>query len=88
VVLAQKTFDRTRQLAEHGNAPLARLDQATDSLHSMMVRSPVEICFGTRPGAEVAAFAEHISGAACLSASSVRETGLAVLDQLAPGQLT
>src|SRR5262245_34219567 len=33
VVLAQKTFDRTRQLAEHGNAPLARLDQATDSLH-------------------------------------------------------
>jgi hypothetical protein len=23
----QKTFDRTRQLAEHGNAPLARLDQ-------------------------------------------------------------
>src|SRR6202008_3274363 len=33
VVLAQKTFDRTRQLAEHGNAPQARLDQATDSLH-------------------------------------------------------
>jgi len=33
VVLAQKTFDRTRQLAEHGNAPIARLDQATDSLH-------------------------------------------------------
>ena len=33
MVLAQKTFDRTRQLAEHGNAPLARLDQATDSLH-------------------------------------------------------
>jgi HlyD family secretion protein len=33
VVLAQKTFDRTRQLAEHGNAPMARLDQATDSLH-------------------------------------------------------
>src|SRR5262249_17434202 len=33
VVLAQKTFERTRQLAEHGNAPLARLDQATDSLH-------------------------------------------------------
>jgi HlyD family secretion protein len=32
VVLAQKTFDRTRQLAEHGNAPQARLDQATDSL--------------------------------------------------------
>jgi hypothetical protein len=33
VVLAQKTFDRTRQLTEHGNAPVARLDQATDSLH-------------------------------------------------------
>jgi HlyD family secretion protein len=33
VVLAQKTFDRTRVLAEHGNAPIARLDQATDSLH-------------------------------------------------------
>ena len=33
VVLAQKTFDRTRQLAEHDNAPRARLDQATDSLH-------------------------------------------------------
>ena len=33
VVLAQKTFERTRQLAEHDNAPLARLDQATDSLH-------------------------------------------------------
>src|SRR4030095_1400540 len=33
VVLAQKTFERTPQLAEHGNAPLARLDQATDSLH-------------------------------------------------------
>jgi len=33
VVLTQKTFDRTRQLAEHGNAPIARLDQATDSLH-------------------------------------------------------
>jgi HlyD family secretion protein len=33
VVLAQKTYDRTSQLAEHGNAPLARLDQATDSLH-------------------------------------------------------
>src|SRR5262250_1055396 len=33
VVLAQKTFDRVRQLAEHGNAPIARLDQATDSLH-------------------------------------------------------
>src|SRR6476660_5906910 len=33
VVLAQKTFDRTRQLAEHGNAPQARLDQTTDALH-------------------------------------------------------
>jgi len=33
VVLAQKTFDRVRPLAEHGNAPIARLDQATDSLH-------------------------------------------------------
>src|SRR5215470_16518495 len=32
VVLAQKTFDRVRPLAEHGNAPLARLDQATDAL--------------------------------------------------------
>jgi HlyD family secretion protein len=33
VVLAQKTFDRVSQLAEHGNAPLARLDQVTDALH-------------------------------------------------------
>ena len=33
VVLTQKTFDRTRQLAEHDNAPRARLDQVTDSLH-------------------------------------------------------
>src|SRR6202022_4054935 len=33
VVLAQKTYDRVKQLAEHGNAPIARLDQATDSLH-------------------------------------------------------
>src|SRR3954469_4846251 len=33
VVLAQKTFDRVSQLAEHGNAPIARLDQATDALH-------------------------------------------------------
>jgi HlyD family secretion protein len=33
VVLAQKTYDRVRQLAEHGNAPQARLDQATDTLH-------------------------------------------------------
>jgi HlyD family secretion protein len=33
VVLAQKTYERVRQLAEHGNAPQARLDQTTDSLH-------------------------------------------------------
>src|SRR4030081_454007 len=33
VILAQKTFDRVSQLAEHGNAPQARLDQATDTLH-------------------------------------------------------
>jgi len=33
VLLAQKTYDRVKQLAEHGNAPTARLDQATDSLH-------------------------------------------------------
>jgi HlyD family secretion protein len=33
VVLAQKTFDRVSQLAEHGNAPQARLDQTTDTLH-------------------------------------------------------
>ena len=33
VVLAQKTHDRVSQLAEHGNAPIARLDQVTDSLH-------------------------------------------------------
>ena len=33
VVLAQKTYDRVRQLAEHGNAPIARLDQVTDTLH-------------------------------------------------------
>ena len=32
VILAQKTFDRVSQLAEHGNAPQARLDQATDAL--------------------------------------------------------
>ena len=29
----QKTYDRVSQLAENGNAPIARLDQATDSLH-------------------------------------------------------
>jgi HlyD family secretion protein len=33
VVLAQKTYDRVSQLAEHGNAPIARFDQATDTLH-------------------------------------------------------
>jgi len=33
VVLTQKTYDRVKQLAEHGNAPIARLDQATDNLH-------------------------------------------------------
>jgi HlyD family secretion protein len=33
VLLAQKTYDRISQLAEHGNAPQARLDQATDALH-------------------------------------------------------
>jgi HlyD family secretion protein len=33
VILAQQTYDRVRQLAEHGNAPQARLDQATDALH-------------------------------------------------------
>jgi HlyD family secretion protein len=33
LVLTQKTYERVRQLAEHGNAPQARLDQATDSLH-------------------------------------------------------
>src|SRR5262245_64633608 len=33
LVLAQQTYDRVRQLAEHGNAPQARLDQVTDSLH-------------------------------------------------------
>jgi len=33
VVLAQKTYDRVSILAKDGNAPIARLDQATDSLH-------------------------------------------------------
>jgi HlyD family secretion protein len=33
VVLAQKTYDRVNQLAASGNAPQARLDQVTDSLH-------------------------------------------------------
>jgi HlyD family secretion protein len=33
LVLAQKTYERVRQLAERGNAPQARLDQVTDALH-------------------------------------------------------
>jgi HlyD family secretion protein len=33
VILARKTYDRISQLAERGNAPLARLDQVTDTLH-------------------------------------------------------
>ena len=33
VILAQKTYDRKNQLAQHGNAPQAQVDQATDSLH-------------------------------------------------------
>src|SRR6202008_4812020 len=33
LVLAQKPYERVRQLAEHGNAPQARLDQVTDALH-------------------------------------------------------
>src|ERR1700743_3771901 len=33
LVLAQKTFDRTKILTDQGNAPQARLDQATDALH-------------------------------------------------------
>jgi HlyD family secretion protein len=33
LVLAQRTYERVRQLAEQGNAPQARLDQATDALH-------------------------------------------------------
>jgi len=32
VVLAQKTYDRVKLLSEHGNAPVARFDQATDAL--------------------------------------------------------
>jgi HlyD family secretion protein len=34
LVLAQQTYERVRQLAEHGNAPQARLDQVTDNLHA------------------------------------------------------
>jgi HlyD family secretion protein len=33
LVLAQKTFERTRTLTEQGNSPQSRLDQMTDSLH-------------------------------------------------------
>ena len=33
LILARQTYDRTRRLAETGNAPQARLDQATDTLH-------------------------------------------------------
>jgi HlyD family secretion protein len=33
LILAQKTHERVRQLAERGNAPQARLDQTTDTLH-------------------------------------------------------
>jgi len=33
VVLAQKTFDRTKTLTDQGNAPQSRLDQVTDTLH-------------------------------------------------------
>src|SRR6201995_5030974 len=33
LVLAQKTFDRTHILTEQGNAPPAKLDQTTDTLH-------------------------------------------------------
>jgi HlyD family secretion protein len=32
MVLAQKTYDRVSKLAEQGNAPMARLDQTTDTL--------------------------------------------------------
>jgi HlyD family secretion protein len=32
-LLAQKTFDRTYTLTQQGNAPQARLDQVTDTLH-------------------------------------------------------
>ena len=33
LVLAQKTYERARELAASGNAPQARLDQTTDTLH-------------------------------------------------------
>jgi HlyD family secretion protein len=33
LVLAQRTYQRVHQLADHGNAPQARLDQAIDDLH-------------------------------------------------------
>ena len=46
VVLAQQTYDRVRQLTEHGNAPQARLDEATDSLHeSQRVKDQAESAY-------------------------------------------
>src|SRR6201995_2293143 len=33
LLLAQKTFDRTNTLTQQGNAPPAKLDQVTDTLH-------------------------------------------------------
>jgi HlyD family secretion protein len=33
LTLAQQTYDRVKELAEGGNAPLQRLDEATNSLH-------------------------------------------------------
>jgi HlyD family secretion protein len=33
LLLAQKTFERTNTLTQQGNAPQAKLDQATDTLH-------------------------------------------------------
>ena len=51
LVLAQKTYDRIRQLAEHGIAPQAQLDQATESLHeSRARRRPGQI--GLRTGGQ------------------------------------
>ncbi len=32
LTLAQQTYDRVKELAGHGNAPLQRLDEVTDSL--------------------------------------------------------
>ena len=51
VVLAQKTYDRVRQLAEHGNAPQARLDQATDALHESQ-RAVDQAQIGLRAGGQ------------------------------------